>query len=151
MPQDTCSTTASRCSPLSKGENATVFQKTLGVNDFYFSGGEDFDFLGNIQMIGKSQAPMFHGETPGETRFAPTWSLEDVAKPAVDFWLSTEDLSRPGCSRSRPRALFTVHARLPVRSAPKHAVLFYNPKSGGGKAERFEVAREARARGVEPV
>ena len=93
----TCSTTASPCSPLSKGENPTVFQKTLGVNDFYFSGGEDFDFpLGNIQMIGKSQAPMFHGETPGETRFAPTWSLEDVAKHAVDFWLSTEDLSRPG-------------------------------------------------------
>ena len=30
-------------------------------------------------------------------------------------------------------------------------MLFYNPKSGGGKAERFEVAREARARGVEPV
>ena len=29
--------------------------------------------------------------------------------------------------------------------------MFYNPKSGGGKAERFEVAREARARGVEPV
>ena len=29
--------------------------------------------------------------------------------------------------------------------------MFYNPKSGGGKAERFEVAREARARGVEPI
>jgi Diacylglycerol kinase catalytic domain len=29
--------------------------------------------------------------------------------------------------------------------------LFYNPKSGGGKAERFHVAREARDRGVEPV
>ena len=40
---------------------------------------------------------------------------------------------------------------LPVASPPKRPVLFYNPKSGGGKAERFEVAREARARGVEPV
>jgi diacylglycerol kinase family enzyme len=30
-------------------------------------------------------------------------------------------------------------------------VLFYNPKSGGGKAERFGLAREARARGVEAV
>jgi choline dehydrogenase-like flavoprotein len=78
---------------LSKEENPTVFQKTLGVNDFYFSGGEDFDFpLGNIQMVGKSQAPMFRGEKPGETRFAPTWSLEEVARHAVDFWLSTEDL-----------------------------------------------------------
>jgi diacylglycerol kinase family enzyme len=49
------------------------------------------------------------------------------------------------------RRVFTVHAGLPVAAAPKRAVLFYNPKSGGGKAERFEVAREARARGVEPV
>jgi choline dehydrogenase-like flavoprotein len=82
---------------LSKEENPTVFQKTLGVNDFYFSGGEDSEFpLGNIQMVGKSQAPMFRGEKPGETRFAPTWSLEEVARHAVDFWLSTEDLPRPG-------------------------------------------------------
>jgi choline dehydrogenase-like flavoprotein len=78
---------------LSKEENPTVFQKTLGVNDFYFSGGEDFDFpLGNIQMVGKSQAPMFRGEKPGETRFAPSWTLQEVARHAVDFWLSTEDL-----------------------------------------------------------
>jgi choline dehydrogenase-like flavoprotein len=81
---------------LSKEENPTIFQKTLGVNDFYFSGGHDFEFpLGNIQMVGKSQAPMFRGEKPGETRFAPTWSLEKVARHAVDFWLSTEDLPRP--------------------------------------------------------
>ena len=81
---------------LSKEENPTIFQKTLGVNDFYFSGGEDFEFpLGNIQMVGKSQAPMFRGEKPGETRFAPNWSLEQVALHAVDFWLSTEDLPSP--------------------------------------------------------
>jgi choline dehydrogenase-like flavoprotein len=81
---------------LSKEENPTVFQKTLGVNDFYFSGGEEFEFpLGNIQMVGKSQAPMFRGEKPGETMFAPTWTLKDIARHAVDFWLSTEDLPRP--------------------------------------------------------
>jgi choline dehydrogenase-like flavoprotein len=80
---------------LSMEENPTVFQKTLGLNDFYLR-GPGFDFpLGNIQMVGKSQAPMFHGEKPGETRFAPNWSLEDVARHAVDFWLSTEDLPRP--------------------------------------------------------
>ncbi|MGZ4174883.1 MAG: GMC family oxidoreductase [Solirubrobacteraceae bacterium] len=80
---------------LSREENPTIFQKTLGVNDFYFSGGEDFEYpLGNIQMVGKSQAPMFRGEKPGETRFAPTWSLEQVARHAIDFWLSTEDLPR---------------------------------------------------------
>ena len=81
---------------LSKEENLTVFQKTLGINDFYFSGGEDFDFpLGNIQMVGKSQAPMFRGEKPRATMLAPTWTLEDIARHAVDFWLSTEDLPLP--------------------------------------------------------
>jgi choline dehydrogenase-like flavoprotein len=80
---------------LSREENPTVFQKTLGLNDFYF-GSDDHDYpLGNIQMVGKSQAPMFRGEKPGETRLAPEWTLERVAKHAVDFWLSTEDLPRP--------------------------------------------------------
>jgi len=49
------------------------------------------------------------------------------------------------------RRVFTVHATLLDVAPPKRAVLFYNPKSGGGKAKRFEVAREAQARGVEPV
>ena len=44
------------------------------------------------------------------------------------------------------RRVFTVHATLPTAPAPQRPVLFYNPKSGGGKAERFEVARQARAR-----
>jgi choline dehydrogenase-like flavoprotein len=80
---------------LSVDENPTIFQKTLGLNDFYLSGGKDAEYpLGNIQMVGKSQAPMFRGEKPGETRLAPQWSLESIARHAVDFWLSTEDLPR---------------------------------------------------------
>ena len=51
--------------------------------------------MGNIQMVGKSQAPMFRGEKPRDTKLAPHWSLERVAKHAVDFWLSTEDLPMP--------------------------------------------------------
>jgi diacylglycerol kinase family enzyme len=49
------------------------------------------------------------------------------------------------------RAAFANHADLPDAPAPRHAVLFYNPKSGGGKAERFKLADEARARGIEPI
>jgi choline dehydrogenase-like flavoprotein len=80
---------------LSREENPTVFQKTLALNDFYF-GSDDFDYpLGNIQMVGKSQTPMFHGEKPLETRVAPGWSLDRVARHAIDFWLSTEDLPEP--------------------------------------------------------
>jgi choline dehydrogenase-like flavoprotein len=80
---------------LSNEENPTIFQKTLGLNDFYLAGnGQDYP-LGNIQMVGKSQAEMFRGEKPGETKLAPEWTLERVAKHAIDFWLSTEDLPMP--------------------------------------------------------
>ena len=79
---------------LSKEPNPTIYQKTLGLNDFYF-GMPGYEFpMGNIQMVGKSQAPMFRGEKPIETLLAPQWSLEQIAKHAVDFWLSTEDLPR---------------------------------------------------------
>jgi choline dehydrogenase-like flavoprotein len=80
---------------LSRDENPTTFQKTLGVNDFYFAGNGHEYPLGNIQMVGKSQTPMFHGEKPGATMLAPHWTLDKVALHAVDFWLSTEDLPRP--------------------------------------------------------
>jgi choline dehydrogenase-like flavoprotein len=80
---------------LSQEENPTVFQKTLGLNDFYF-GADDFEFpLGNIQMVGKSSSQMYRGEKPGQTKLAPEWTLEKVAKHAIDFWLSTEDLPSP--------------------------------------------------------
>ncbi len=49
------------------------------------------------------------------------------------------------------RALAVAPAELSVVTPPRCPVLFYNPKSGGGKAERFHVAREARARGVKPI
>ncbi|HEY6692840.1 MAG TPA: GMC family oxidoreductase [Solirubrobacteraceae bacterium] len=80
---------------LSNEPNPTVFQKTLGLNDFYF-GTSDFQFpMGNIQMVGKSSAQMYRGEKPLQTRLAPERTLEEVARHAVDFWLSTEDLPRP--------------------------------------------------------
>jgi len=46
---------------------------------------------------------------------------------------------------------FSIRVRLPSRPAPRRPVLFFNPKSGGGKAERFSLAEEARARGIEPI
>jgi len=80
---------------LSRDENQTIFQKTLALNDFYF-GGNGFDYpLGNIQIVGKSQAEMYRGEKPLETKIAPEWTLERTARHAIDFWLSTEDLPMP--------------------------------------------------------
>ena len=80
---------------ISKEPNPTKFQKTLGLNDFYF-GMPGFEYpMGNIQMVGKSQGPMYKGEKPIEAGLAPMFTLDEVAKHAVDFWLSTEDLPKP--------------------------------------------------------
>jgi diacylglycerol kinase family enzyme len=49
------------------------------------------------------------------------------------------------------RQAFSVHADMPRAAQPQHAVLFYNPKSGGGKAERFKLPEQARLRGIEPI
>jgi choline dehydrogenase-like flavoprotein len=79
---------------VSKEPNPTKFQKTLGLNDFYF-GMPGFDYpMGNIQMVGKSVGEMYKGEKPMQTRLAPMFSLDEIAKHAVDFWLSTEDLPK---------------------------------------------------------
>ena len=80
---------------ISKEPNPTVFQKTLGLNDFYF-GMDGFEYpMGNIRMVGKSQGPMYRGEKPIEAGLAPMFVLDEVAKHAVDFWLSTEGLPMP--------------------------------------------------------
>ena len=48
---------------------------------------------------------------------------------------------------------FAVGRRAHLSSAapPEHPVLIFNPKSGGGKAERFSLATEAPARGIEAI
>ncbi len=77
---------------LSTKPNPTKFGKTFAINDFYF-GAEDFDFpLGHIQMLGKSDAEMFREDAPS---FAPGITLEYMAKHALDFWMTSEDLPLP--------------------------------------------------------
>ncbi len=80
---------------IDKQRNDTVFQKTLGLNDFYFAGGGREWPLGNIQMIGKSTWAAMKGEEPKLTKLAPKFALEEVARHAVDFWLTTEDVPKP--------------------------------------------------------
>ncbi|MFL6169406.1 MAG: GMC family oxidoreductase [Ornithinibacter sp.] len=76
---------------VSKERNDTRFQKTLGLNDWYL-GDDDFEYpMGNVQMVGKSSAPMYRGEKK-IAELAPLFALGAVAEHAVDFWLSTEDL-----------------------------------------------------------
>jgi diacylglycerol kinase family enzyme len=49
------------------------------------------------------------------------------------------------------RRAFATQGDLEPVAAPRRAVLLMNPKSGGGKAERFSLEEEARARGIEAV
>jgi Diacylglycerol kinase catalytic domain len=49
------------------------------------------------------------------------------------------------------KAAFAMRVPLPDAADPERPVLFLNPRSGGGKAERFQLAAEARARGIRAV
>ncbi len=49
------------------------------------------------------------------------------------------------------RSAFRVHVDLPRARRPQRPVLFYNPRSGGGKATTFALPEQARSRGIEPI
>jgi choline dehydrogenase-like flavoprotein len=78
---------------VSKTPNPTKFQKTLGLNDFYF-GADDWNFpLGHIQMVGKSHGPELRAEgLPGFLQWFPEKPFDWLAKHSLDFWLTSEDL-----------------------------------------------------------
>jgi choline dehydrogenase-like flavoprotein len=77
---------------LSRCPNPTIFQKTLGVNDFYF-GSQDWDYpMGHISFVGKLDAITLRAGAPA---IAPGWTLELMAKHSLDFWLTSEDLPDP--------------------------------------------------------
>jgi diacylglycerol kinase family enzyme len=50
-----------------------------------------------------------------------------------------------------PRTLRATPVAGKPAPKPNHPVLLMNPKSGGGKAERFHLVDECRARGIEPI
>ena len=73
----------------SKEPNPTKFQKTLGVNDFYWADPQDPEWefpLGAMQMLGKSDAVLTGFDVPDASDPA------ELARHSIDFWLTTEDL-----------------------------------------------------------
>jgi len=77
---------------ISQTPNQTKFQKTLGVNDYYW-GADDSELpLGHIQMLGKSDRNILRAGAPW---FAPGLALDYLSKHAIDFWLTSEDLPHP--------------------------------------------------------
>jgi len=77
---------------ISKCENPTIFQKTLGLNDFYFP-LKEWDFpMGHISFVGKTDANVLAAGAP---KLVPGFTLELMAKHSLDFWLTSEDLPSP--------------------------------------------------------
>jgi len=58
--------------------------------------------------------------------------------------------ARYALGRSRATARDLGHGVGPVRRSAR-CVLIINPRSGGGKARRFDLATQARVRGIEPI
>lgn len=100
--------------------NDAVYQKTLGINDFYFDDGRGGPPLGNVQLLGKITAPILKANL----RWGPTPALSWLAAHSVDWYLMSEDLPDPD-SRVRVegehivldwrRSNMTAHARLVAR------------------------------------
>lgn len=100
---------------LSKCPNPTVFQKTLTINDFYGPSAE-WDFpMGHISFVGKLDADTLRAGAPP---FVPGWTLDQMAKHSLDFWLTSEDL---------PDAENRV-----TLDADGHIVLSYTPNNEEG-------------------
>jgi choline dehydrogenase-like flavoprotein len=80
---------------ISKDPNPTIFQKTLGLNDFYFR-SDDWEYpLGGIQMLGKTDGDMIEGEAPAWAVWKPEFALDYMAEHSIDFWVQSEDLPEP--------------------------------------------------------
>lgn len=68
--------------------NTTKWQKTLGLNNFYESSELSTHPLGNLQMLGKLQAPMLKSARS----WAPMWALNFMSRRSLDIYLTSEDL-----------------------------------------------------------
>ena len=88
----TCSTTARQWRRWARRPTPRCSKRRWASTTSTSAAGDRPWPLGNIQMIGKSNAGAMKGEEPKLTKLAPHWTLDDVAGHSVDWWLTTEDL-----------------------------------------------------------
>jgi choline dehydrogenase-like flavoprotein len=72
-------------------KNDSVYQKTIGINDFYLDDGHGGGPLGNIQLLGRISGAILKANL----KYPPEWVLNAVSNRAVDWYLMSEDLPRP--------------------------------------------------------
>lgn len=77
---------------LSKEKNDVTFQKTIGINDFYYGADDSPLPLGHIQLLGKVKGAMLAADAPS---FTPKWILNKMAGHAIGWWITSEDLPHP--------------------------------------------------------
>ena len=77
---------------LSKCPNPTLYHKTLAVNDFYFATKEWEYPMGHFSFVAKLDGVALSAGAPA---IAPGWTLDLMAKHALSFWLTSEDLPDP--------------------------------------------------------
>ncbi|MGF1457615.1 MAG: GMC oxidoreductase [Leptolyngbyaceae cyanobacterium] len=92
--------------------NNTIFQKTLGIHDYYFSGPFQDYPLGQIQLTGKAKWQRL--KQMATTDLSQDW-LEYLAQHSVDWWITTEDLPR-----AENRVLVTSEGRIKVNFTPNN-------------------------------
>ena len=68
--------------------NDSVYQKTIGINDFYLDDGKGGPPLGNVQLLGRVTGPILKSNV----RRAPEWALNVMSRRAVDWYAMSEDL-----------------------------------------------------------
>ena len=73
-----------------RARNDSVYQKTLGINDFYLDDGRGSGPMGNLQLLGRVTGPILKANV----RWAPEWALNIGSSRAVDWYLMSEDLPR---------------------------------------------------------
>jgi choline dehydrogenase-like flavoprotein len=71
--------------------NPSIYQKTIGINDFYFTDGNGGPPLGNVQLLGKITAPILKANM----RSMPMPALRLLAAWSFDWYLMSEDLPDP--------------------------------------------------------
>jgi choline dehydrogenase-like flavoprotein len=77
---------------VSRCPNPTTFQKTLALNDFYFS-SKDWEFpMGHVSFVGKLDGVALSAGAPA---LAPGFTLDLMGRHSLDFWLTSEDLPDP--------------------------------------------------------
>jgi choline dehydrogenase-like flavoprotein len=75
-----------------KKKNTSIFQKSLGIADFYFAGKQNEMPLGEIQLMGRNDPDTILWLAE---KIFPGKSYDELKEMTMDFWLTSEDLPSP--------------------------------------------------------